>query len=195
MLGAEIDVVAQLGLVYDPRIVVQRNLVLSAATMLTDRAPRQKCWLARPGDQLLHRSQFKQLAKDEDRHIGVGKGSVGTAGDGDLQILGPTPITKDLIAVTGGYRPNPTRRVVGADRGTTLEVLSESLGFEGPLMGDEHVDLRPSIRVHVERQDLLQPRAPHDNNLRYKDLGEVDRGAWAQPRLIRDVKGVPVLWR
>jgi hypothetical protein len=62
-------------------------------------------------------------------------------------------------------------------------------------MGDEHVDLRPSIRVHVERQNLLQPRAPHDNNLRYKGLGEVDRGAWAQPRLIRDVKGAPALWR
>jgi hypothetical protein len=27
-------------------------------------------------------------------------------------------------------------------------------------VGDKHVDLRPSIRVHVERQDLLQPRAP-----------------------------------
>ena len=101
MLAAELDVVAQLGPVYDPRIVVQRNLVPSAATMLSERDPRQKCWLARPGDQLLHRSQLKQLAKDEDRHIGVGKGSVGTAGDSDVQILGPTPIPKDLIAVTG----------------------------------------------------------------------------------------------
>ena len=35
----------------------------------------------------------------------------------------------------------------------------EPLGPEGPMVGDKHVDLRRSVRVHVEGQDLLQPRA------------------------------------
>ena len=58
------------------------------------------------------------------------------------------------------FRPEPERRLVGANGRAALEVVSEPLGLERPLVSDEHVDLRRSVRVHVEGQDLLQPRAP-----------------------------------
>ena len=62
--------------------------------------------------------------------------------------------------MTRGFRPKPERRLVGTDCRAALEVVFEPLGLEGPLVGDEHVDPRLSVLVHVEGQDLFQARAP-----------------------------------
>jgi hypothetical protein len=72
------------------------------------------------------------------------------------------PIPQDLIAVARSFRPEPEGGLVGTDGRAALEVFSEPLGLEGPLVSDEHIDPRVSVFVHVEGQDLLQSRArPH----------------------------------
>lgn len=146
--GCVLDVLAQLRPVRNPREIIRRNLVPCTATMLSEGDPGQQGRLACPGDQLLLRRQLKQLAEDEGRDVGIRKGSVSTAGDGGVQILWPEPVPQDLIAVTRSFRPKPERRLVGANSRAALEVFSKPLGLKGPLVSDEHVDIRspsPSI--------------------------------------------------
>jgi hypothetical protein len=80
VLGAKLNILAQLRPIHDPGQVVRRYLVPRTATVLPEGDPGQQDRFARPGDQLLRRRQLKQLAKDEGSSLGIGKGSVSTAG-------------------------------------------------------------------------------------------------------------------
>jgi hypothetical protein len=72
VLGRELHVIVQVGLLHDPSQVVRRHLAPRRAPVLTEQHAGQERWLHRPGDEFLDGGEFQQLAQEE----GVVSGSL-----------------------------------------------------------------------------------------------------------------------